>query len=241
MNVIGILPIKAHSERCRNKNFRMLGSRPLWEWPIHVFNQLSFVDTVIINTDCPEEFAGRDGDEFKVLEWKDKYPNIKVIVEKRRQDLQGDEVSMNEILKDIVDRRPADAYLQLHASSPFIEAKTLEIAFRWLKEHSLPSIHSTVQHYGRFCFDKGKPVNHNPDELLPTQKLQPVTEEGGAFYLFKREAFLKEGRRICGDRYNTPLKPIPAIDIHYEDDFAIAEAVEHFNKHLPAPARSIVI
>jgi len=31
-NVVAILPIKAHSERCPGKNFLDLGGRPLWRW-----------------------------------------------------------------------------------------------------------------------------------------------------------------------------------------------------------------
>ena len=41
----------------------------------------------------------------------------------------------------------------------------------------------------RFYTKNGKPINHNPKKLIPTQELDKIYEENSNLYIFSKESF----------------------------------------------------
>jgi len=115
---IGILPIKATSQRVPNKNFRLLAGSPLW---LHAFNKLldAHVDRIIINTDA-------DPTVFGCV-----YQMGPAEVDVRPYKLRAHEMSMNKVLVDVVEKYPADRYIQVHATNPFITAESIQKAITY--------------------------------------------------------------------------------------------------------------
>ncbi|MGH8587266.1 MAG: acylneuraminate cytidylyltransferase family protein, partial [Gammaproteobacteria bacterium] len=69
----------------------------------------------------------------------------------------------------------------------------------------------------------GSAVNHDPQNLLRTQDLEPWFEENSCLYLFSAEGFARTGARI-GDRpllFETPR--LESVDIDEPDDWRLAE------------------
>jgi CMP-N-acetylneuraminic acid synthetase len=78
----------------------------------------------------------------------------------------------------------------------------------------------------RLYSSDGKPVNHNPQQLLRTQDLPPVFEENSNFYIFSKTSFINAGKNRIG------LKPqmfetnkLESIDINEHEDFELAEVL----------------
>jgi CMP-N-acetylneuraminic acid synthetase len=74
----------------------------------------------------------------------------------------------------------------------------------------------------RFYREDVSPVNHDPDNLVRTQDLEPWFEENSNLYVFTRASFSKTNARI-GERpmmFESPR--FESIDIDDEDDWAFA-------------------
>ena len=105
--VVALLPMKAHSERVKGKNFKPLAGKPLFKWILDSLLAVEDVDLVVINTDAREillENGLQESDRVKIRD--------------RKEELQGDFVSMNLILEDDIAAVPADTYLMTHTTNP---------------------------------------------------------------------------------------------------------------------------
>ena len=54
-NIVALMPMKAESQRVKNKNFKLLASKPLFHWVYDKLNNIEEIEKIIINTDAPEE------------------------------------------------------------------------------------------------------------------------------------------------------------------------------------------
>lgn len=212
--VIALLPMKGHSERVPNKNLRDFAGVPLYHAVMKSLLASPYISKVIINTDSEliKSDALANFDRVEVMD--------------RPEAIQGDFVSMNEIIRYDLDHTNADHYLQTHSTNPLLSAETINAAieayFNGQEQHD--SLFSVTRLQTRLYWEDGKPVNHNPQELLRTQDLPPVFEENSNFYIFSKASFLNSGEKRIG------LKPIlfevnklEAVDIDYPEDFELAE------------------
>ena len=116
LQTTALLPIKAHSARVPNKNFRELNGKPLFRWILDTLLGMDEIEQVVINTDARVRLA-----ECGVVD------GGRVLLRDRKPALCGDEVSMNLILEDDVRNCSADLYLMTHATNPLLRATTI----RW--------------------------------------------------------------------------------------------------------------
>lgn len=212
---IGILPIKGHSERVPEKNFRFLGNIPLWHYPIHALYESGAVDEIILDTDVPDEFLG-----------KIPVGPVPVLLRKRPEDVCGDKVSMNLVLESIVRQHDADRYLQVHATSPFVNGATLSVVAQQMPA-DVPALYSVTAHFSRFWKpgNPPEPINHRASKLLPTQELEPLLQENSAFYLFRREPFLMLKTRTPPGSVPVSIPFREGLDIDTEEDWSFVRTV----------------
>ncbi len=212
--LVALLPIKAHSERVPGKNFKTLGGKPLYEWILHALLDSSDIDKVVINTDAAELI---DCDALK--------NNDRVLIRVRKPDLRGDLVSMNLILEDDIAAVPSESYVMTHATNPFIRTSSIEAAFQKFKNAGdCDSVFSVNKVQTRFYRADGSAVNHDPNNLIRTQDLEPWYEENSCLYFFSKQSFAATNARI-GDKplmYETTV--LEAFDIDEPEDWIIAEA-----------------
>jgi len=213
-----LLPIKANSDRVPGKNFKYLGARPLFEWILSSLISSEYIEEIIINTDSIPSF------EHSKLAL-----NKKVTLKERPIEICGDFVSMNKVIEHDVLNSEKENFLMTHTTNPFISTKTLNSAFQEylnaLKSENFDSLFSVNKIQSRFYYENAKPVNHNPEELLRTQDLEPWFEENSCIYIFSKTAFLKNNSRIGLKplMYRTP--PLESIDIDNKDDWDLASAL----------------
>ncbi len=212
-SVTALIPIKDHSERVAGKNFRDFCGKPLYHHIINALDHTYAVDEILVNTDSHRVLA-----EAPTLS-----PKVRVI--ERPEELRGDFVSTNSIFAYDLTQSDADIYVQTHATNPLLKAETIARSLQAFldREDEYDSAFSANVFYSRFYFEDGRPVNHDPEDLIRTQDLPPLYEENSCLYVFTKESFAKKGRRIGLQPMMLPIARIEAIDIDDEFTFRLAE------------------
>lgn len=213
MYVIALLPMKGESERVHNKNMRLFNGKPLCSIMLDKLVASAQIDRVVVNTDSPVIKAFI----------KDRYSKVTVV--DRPENLLGHNVSMNKIIGHDIDLFPADLYLQTHSTNPLLSLQTMEAAIEKLKKenNNHDSLFSVTKFQTRFYNEDGSALNHDPEVLIKTQDLPVLYEENSCIYLFTKEGFSNNYRRIGNTPIMFEMEPTEALDIDVEDEFILAE------------------
>lgn len=220
MKIKALLPMKENSERVPNKNMRSFNGFPLYHAVIKSLLASKYITHVVINTDS--EIIKKDAkDNFK----------DKIIIIDRPIEIQGDYISMNNIIEYDLNHLEGEHFIQTHSTNPLLKAETIDAAiviyFGNLKKFD--SVFSVTKLQTRLYDKNAKPINHNPEELLRTQDLEPLYEENSNFYIFSKKSFQDAKHKRIG------LKPIifevnklEAVDIDEPEDFKLAELLHMY-------------
>lgn len=222
--IVALLPMKAHSARVSGKNFRDFCGKPLFRWILDTLLSVDEIDQVIINTDARDILA-----DHGLVD------NDRVHIRDRKPEICGDFVSMNFVLADDVANVDADIYLMTHTTNPLMKAETVRgalSAFRAARaEGRADSLFTVDKIQTRFYRADCSPVNHDPDNLIRTQDLEPWFEENSNLYIFTRESFAKTNARIGKQPMMYESAKFESIDIDTpaDWDFAVV-AADHLLK-----------
>lgn len=214
---VALLPLKAHSSRVPGKNFRDFHGKPLVSWTLETLLRTVHIERIVINTDARE-----------ILENLGVVSSQRVQVRDRKPELCGDEISMNLILADDVASCDAELFVMTHTTNPLLSRVTIEWAMEQFlaarKEGSADSLFTVNRHQTRFYRADASPINHDPDNLIPTQDLEPWFEENSNLYIFTRTSFLKTNARIGRKPMMFQTPKIESFDLDTEDDWQVAES-----------------
>ncbi len=216
MKIIALLPMKKHSERVPNKNMKDFCGGPLYRRVIDSLSKSKYIEEIYINTDSKQI-----SDDALCI-----YDKVRII--ERPEELKGDFVAMNDIIAYDLSKIEGEHFLQTHSTNPLLTTVTIDSAieayFNGLKTYN--SLFSVTRLQTRLYWQNGKPVNHNPKELLRTQDLPALFEENSNMYIFSKDSFKNSGNRRIG------LKPqmfetnkLESIDIDEPEDFILAETL----------------
>lgn len=216
--VVAIVPIKSHSERVPEKNVRPFAGRPLFHHILATLEDTYAVDEVLVDTDSD-----------RIAEEASKFAKVSVTI--RPDELRGDFVSVNRIIAHDMTCTDAQIYVQTHATNPLLRHQTISDALaRFARSEEHDSLFSVTRLQSRLYFEDGRPINHDPRELLRTQDLPPVYEENSCLYVFTPESFRAGGQRRIG---NHPLMfetdRIESVDIDDEFTFGLAEMLARYS------------
>lgn len=217
--IVALLPMKANSVRVKGKNFRDFCGKPLFRWILDTLLQVEEIDQIIINTDARHILA-----ENGLVDTN------RITIRDRKPEICGDHVSMNLVLADDVANVPADMYLMTHTTNPLMSADTIRKAIAAFIEAkaagTADSLFTVDKVQTRFYRADCSPVNHDPDNLIPTQNLEPWFEENSNLYLFTADSFAKTKARIGKQpmMYEGPYFESIDIDTPADWDFAVVAA-----------------
>lgn len=217
--IVALLPMKANSVRVKGKNFREFCGKPLFRWILDTLLAVEEIDQIIINTDARHILAENglvDTDRISIRD--------------RRTEICGDHVSMNLVLADDIANVPADIYLMTHTTNPLMSANTVRLALAEFQQAQTAgmadSLFTVDKVQTRFYRADCTPINHDPDNLIPTQNLEPWYEENSNLYIFTADSFAKTNARIGKQpmMYEAPYFESIDIDTPADWDFAIVAA-----------------
>jgi CMP-N-acetylneuraminic acid synthetase len=220
--IVALLPLKAHSARVSGKNFKEFAGKPLFRWILDSLLSLDTIDQIVINTDARSILSEHGLDE-----------SSRVLIRDRKPELCGDFVSMNKVLADDVENIPAETYLMTHTTNPLLRGVTIQAALdsytQAVKEDRADSVFTVNRFQTRFYRDDGSAINHDPENLIRTQDLEPWYEENSNLYIFSKSSFETTKARI-GKRpllFETPR--MESFDIDDQDGWDLAEVIaKHF-------------
>ena len=129
-----------------------------------------------------------------------------------------------EIYDAFVSEVEADIYILAHATSPFIRTSTIEQAVTKVASGEHDSAFS-AERIQTFTWWQCKPLNYSLENIPRTQELEPIYVETSAFFVFEREVWTEQHRRIGDKPYVAVTDRIESIDIDNPDDFTLAEAI----------------
>lgn len=213
--LVALLPMKAHSERVSGKNFRLFAGKPLFRWILDTLLEIEEIDQVVINTDARQILFSHGIEDSE-----------RVLIRDRKEEICGDFVSMNAVLADDVDAVGSDAYLMTHTTNPLLSAATIRsaiVAYREGITSGCDSLFSVNRFQTRFYRADGSAVNHDPQNLLRTQDLEPWYEENSNIYMFSRDSFREAKARIGSKPVLFETPPQESADIDDQMDWTSAE------------------
>lgn len=206
--MVAFVPIKMNSVRLKNKNILKLAGHPLCWHITNTLLQVHEIDEVYVY--CSDEHINA-------------YLPKGVNFLERNTYLDGNNIKGIEIYKSFIRDIDADIYVLAHATSPFIQAKTISNSLNQVLRCGYDSAY-TAKRIQNFIWFDDKPLNYRLEDVPRTQDLPPVWEETSAFFIFRRELMEAFGRRIGFSPYRQEVKGIEAIDIDTNEDFALASA-----------------
>ncbi len=213
MKITAIVPMKGHSSRVPNKNIRPMCGKPLFHWIVEELLATPEIGRVVVETDA-DHIA------------EDALRNFDVTILRRPKALEGDDVPMNALIAFHMAELRGEAYLQTHSTNPLLTSGSLSRAIAtYFTPGDHDSLFAVTVHKTRLFNADGSALNHNPEELIPTQDLPPVYEENSNIYIFTEESFKKRGHRIGKRPLLFPMDRLEAVDIDEIADFRFAETL----------------
>jgi CMP-N-acetylneuraminic acid synthetase len=229
--IIALLPLKANSERVVGKNFRAFNGKPLFRWILDTLLSIEAIDRVVINTDARHILA----DNGLV-------DSARVTIRDRKPEICGDFVSMNLVLADDVANVPAETYLMTHTTNPLLSIASVRGALakyqQGVLEGSCDSVFTVNQFNTRFYRADASAINHDPDNLIRTQDLEPWFEENSNLYVFSRASFASTKARIGKRPAMYVMGRTESVDIDDAESWQMAEAMSMYLLNKPAGAQA---
>lgn len=210
MKTVAIVPIKLNNERLPNKNITpFTNGEPLITYILNTLKQVKNVDEIYV-------FCSSDS----IIPYLPE--GIKYL--KRDKSLDTKTTTSNDILASFISKVDADIYVLAHATSPFITAKSIELGVDNVMSGIYDSALSVIIQQD-FLWVNNKPFNYNPAKIPRTQDLEPMYVETSGFFIFTKDLFKTENRRVGYNPYLVCVSKIEAIDIDEKDDFDVANAI----------------
>lgn len=210
MKVVALIPIKLGSKRVPRKNIKpFFDGTPL----IHFIQKACLTSK---NIDEVYVYCSDDAIVSYLL------PGVKFL--KRPEYLDGDNINANDFIREFMKIVDADVYVNAHATSPFAKSATIVELVDKVASGAYDSAFC-AENIKTFMWKDNKPMNFDPDHFPRTQDLPDIYGETSIAYVFTKESFLKNNRRLGHNPYIKQVGKIEAIDIDYPEDFEIANAI----------------
>lgn len=210
MKVVALIPIKLGSVRVPQKNIKpFFDGTPLMHFIQRTCLESGLIDEVYIY--CSNE----DVKEYIL-------PGVKFL--KRPEFLDLDTANANDFIREFMKEVDADIYVNAHTTSPFAKVETIDDCIEKVASGDYDSAFC-AENIKTFMWSEGKPINFDPSHFPRTQDLPDIYGETSIAYVFTKESFVKNNRRLGVKPYIREVGKIEAMDIDYPEDFEIANAV----------------
>ena len=214
MKVTAILPIRAQSQRVKNKNILQINGKPLYYYILNTLKQCKTVNKIVINTDYENIH-----NEFR--------HDPQVILMDRADYLKGN-CDINMVIESVLNKIDGNYFLQTHATNPLLKSSTIDKSVKkyFEVENRYDTLFSVTRVQKRLWSMDCVPLNHNITDEPTTQNLKPYYEENSNLYIFSKTSFRKAGNKRIGVKpHMYEMEKLEATDIDDMEDFVLAEAL----------------
>ena len=213
MKTIAIMPIKLNNERLPGKNTMLLGGKPLLQHQLVAVCETKMADDIFVfcSNDAICEYLP-DGVKFL----------------KRSPELDLPTANFSQIFEAFSSENPADIYVYIHATAPFVTVETITECISAVKSGEYDSAFCAVK-IQDFLWKDGQPLNFDAQNIPRSQDIDPIYRETSGVYVFTSEVFNKYHRRIGANPFIKEVSFKEAVDINNPEDFKLAEIMANIN------------
>jgi N-acylneuraminate cytidylyltransferase len=222
MSISVFLPTRKGSERVKNKNIRKFSDFEggLLELKLRQLTKLD-VDEVILSTNDEESIAVARNFE------KD-FPKLKIDI--RPDYLASSSTSLSDLITYVPEIIKSEHILWTHVTSPMVTHEVYESCIESFYESLKNGFDSlmSVTVFQNFLWKKdlNDIINRRGKERWPkTQDLEMLYEINSAVFLTPKEIYKLKKDRVGDKPYLFEMSKLTSIDVDWEEDFKIAEAV----------------
>lgn len=236
--IYAILPIRHNSVRVPQKNYRKFNGKPLYQYILETLLSFKKISKIIIDTNSPIVKEGIVKNYSLVLD--------KIIIYNRPIELSSGDTPVNKLLINVIEKlnltKEPITFLQTHTTNPLLQVSTIEQALDKYLSSDHDSLFTVKKLQTRLYTKKEniQALNHNMNELLPTQELEPLFEENSCLYIFTYNILKSKNHRIGYTPQIYIMDDLESTDIDTESDFKIAELL-YQNIFLPKKLKTNVI
>lgn len=228
--IVAIIPARSKSERCKDKNIRLLGGRPLMDWAVRAARYSKYIDFVVVSTDSViyKNIAQQCGAMVPFL---------------RPPELAEDvptEIVIRHVVKaleeefETLKKNPVEIIVTLQCTSPFMTSEDIDKCIEAILNNEECDSAITVcevrehpnwmfRYHGKFL--EKYVGNTLSGEEGVSQNLEKLFIPNGMVYADRRETVM-EKNLLIGEKCIPVIVPVErSIDIDTEFDFWVAEAV----------------
>ena len=205
-----VIPIRAGSQRVKNKNLRNFNEKNLLIHKIEKLKRVDGLSGIIVNTDSDE--AIEIAKKYKVNFWK------------RDSYFASSKCLNSDFWQHIADTTDSDHIMFTNCTSPLVKLETYNSIIEKYNsmENSYDSL-NTVSDEKQFLYLKGKPLNFDPKVTPNSQDLPDIVKLNFAVNVISKKLMSNKKSVIGGNPLFLKLDEIESVDIDTTLDFEFAE------------------
>jgi len=210
--VVAFVPAKGSSERIADKNLQILDGDHLFRRKLRQLLACPSISEVCLDTES-DIIAGLAGD-------------LAVRRLKRPPDLASNATDGHALFAwECAEVEPADLYVQVLCTAPFVTAETLERAIRAMIDNPAADSLVGVSSSRQYCWESGRPA-YGEGRIPNSFELSPTVIEAMSLYIVRRrQGSAPPTRRFGTNPILFELDPTEQVDINNPTDLAMAEAL----------------
>jgi CMP-N-acetylneuraminic acid synthetase len=211
MKTVCFIPIKLKNERFPGKNVkRFYDGTPLIQYFLKTLVKITGLNNIYV-------FCSNAAIQDYLID--------RAIFLKRPEYLDTPSTTPQNIIKEFMNLIDADIYMVAHTTSPFVSIEHFEECVEAVASNKHDSSFTGEKIQKLLWNDEIDPLNFAANNIPRTQDLKPIYAEVSAAYVFRKEVFLNLNRRVGLNPHITVVSGIECIDIDYQEDFEIANAI----------------
>ena len=212
MKIIGIIPVKAHSERVKKKNIRKFANTNLLQLKLSQLKKTKNFSNFLVSSESKKILTIAKKNGF-LTHLRDPYYSTS-------------KVPMSEVYSYIASSIEAEHVAWINVTNPLagpeIYDKAVTIYKKIYKKHD--SLLSAIENYENYFYNK-KPINFKPIPWPRSQDLKPLISLPFVINILKRKDLIKRGSCVGKKPYFYILNSTDANDIDNQEDFMFCETV----------------
>lgn len=212
MKITAVIPIRAGSQRVKNKNLRAFANTNLMELKINTLLRVPELTSIVVNTNS--ELA---------IDIVNKCYRGGVKTHRREEYYASSQCSGSEFFRHLGEVTDTDIFVYCPCTSPFIKSETISQCINQFLTASGYDCLATVSNVKEFLWLEGKPINYDPVNAPNSQDLPNVVALNFGVTVVRKEDLIKNSNIIGKNPQFVITSDIEAIDIDTPLDFYIAE------------------
>lgn len=209
MKLTAIIPVRAGSQRVKNKNIKPFANTTLLDIKIETLKKVQGIDDIIVSSDSQEM--------LKIAKKHD------VNVHIRDEYFASNEVNNSDFMQNLSTIVDEGHIMYSPCTSPLLSSETITEIVSKYKNNKLRNI-VTVTTQKHHMWLNGKPLNYDPTNAPNSQDLPDIYSINYGCCILSKDDLYKHKNVVVEPTFHI-TNEIESIDIDTEFDFIVAEFV----------------